>query len=124
MILMPGYGESRRAMVLFTLRLQAPPEKRHEIVQTLRSVVGPTQAERGSAGCHIDQDLDDPNVLTLVEAWRQQADLDRHLASEDYRKLLAIMDMASAPPSVQLLAVLDEYGLDRIAQARAGNRND
>ena len=111
-------------MVVFTLRLQAPPDKRHEIVQTLRSVLGPTQAERGCAGCHVDQDVDDPNVLTFVETWQQQADLDRHLASEEYRKLLAVMDMASAPPSVQLMAVLDDNGLDRIAAARAGNRND
>lgn len=111
-------------MVLFTLRLQAPPEKRHEIVQTLRSVVGPTRAERGAVECHIEQDVDDPNTLTFVEAWRQQADLDRHLASDEYRKLLAVMDMAAAPPSVQLAAVLDDYGLDRIAQARAGNPHD
>ena len=105
-------------MVVFTLRLLASPRSRGEIVQALRSLIGPTQAERGCRGCHLQQDADDPNLLTFSEEWEQQSDLDRHMASGDYHRLLVVMDMASAPPNTAIYEVMSESALDRIAAAR------
>jgi quinol monooxygenase YgiN len=105
-------------MVVFTLRLLASPRNRGEIVQALRSLIGPTQAERGCMGCHLQQDADDPNLLTFSEEWQQQTDLDRHMASGDYHRLLVVMDMASAPPNTTISEVMDVSALDRIAAAR------
>jgi len=105
-------------MVVFTLQLVAPPDKRAEILQTLRSLVGPTHAERGCLGCHVQQDASDPNLLTFSEEWNCQADLDRHMSSSEYRRLLAVMDMASSLPQVKFFTVSDVAGLERIAQAR------
>jgi quinol monooxygenase YgiN len=105
-------------MVVFTLRLLATADTRAEIVQSLRALIGPTQAERGCVGCRLQQDADDPNLLTFVEEWAQQPDLDRHMASDDYHRLLLVMDMASAPPDVTLMTVMNESPLDRIAAVR------
>jgi len=105
-------------MVVFTLRLLASPRSRGEIVQALRALIGPTQAERGCVGCRLQQDADDPNLLTFSEEWQEQADLDRHMASGDYHRLLVVMDMASAPPNVTLSTVINESALERIAAAR------
>ena len=104
-------------MIVFTLRLVAPPEKRGEIVQALRSLVGPTQAERGCAGCSIQHDEDDENVLTFVEEWETQEDLDCHMCSDEYRRLLVVMDMSAAPPEVTFRTVSDVAGLERIEAA-------
>ena len=105
-------------MVVFTLRLLAPVSKRSEIAQTLRSLIGPTLAERGCIGCHLQQDADDANLLTFTEEWQDQPDLDLHMASNEYRRLLAVMDMASEPPKVTVMTVQTTSGLDRIAKVR------
>jgi quinol monooxygenase YgiN len=105
-------------MVVFTLRLLAPPRLRGEILQMLRSAMGPTLAERGCRNCHLQQDADDPNLLTFTQEWEAQEDVDRHMASNEYRKVLAAMDMADAPPDVTFLTVLGESGFERIAAAR------
>jgi len=105
-------------MVVFTLRLSAPVKKRSEIMQTLRSLIGPTLAERGCIGCHLQQDADDSNMLTFTEEWEEQTDLDLHMASNEYRRLLAVMDMADKPPKVTVMTVQKTSGLDRIAKVR------
>jgi len=105
-------------MVVFTLRLSAPVNKRGEIMQKLRSLIGPTLAERGCVACHLQQDADDPNMLTFTEEWGEQADLDLHMASNEYRRLLAVMDMADKPPKVTIMTVQKASGLDRIAKVR------
>ena len=106
-------------MVVFTLRLLAPPRLRREILQMLRSAMGPTLAERGCRNCHLQQDADEENLLTFTQEWERREDRDRHMASNEYRRVLAVMDMADAPPSVSFLTVLDESaGFERIAAAR------
>ena len=105
-------------MVVFTLQLVVSPKQRAEILQTLRSLVGPTNAERGCLGCFVQQDASDPNLLTFSEEWEQQADLDRHMSTVEYRRLLAVMDMAASVPRVTFFTVSDVAGLERIAQAQ------
>src|SRR5438094_2643288 len=106
-------------MVVFTLRLITPPAKRSEIIQTLRSLIEPTLAERGCRACHLQQDANDQNLLTFTEEWERQADLDLHMASSEYRKILAVMDMASEPSKVTVMSVQKSSGLDRIAKVRS-----
>src|SRR5256885_1571901 len=105
-------------MVVFTLQLVASPKQRAEILQTLRSLVGPTSAERGCLVCYVQQDASDPNLLTFSEEWDHQSDLDRHMSTSEYRRLLAVMDMASSVPKVTFFTVSDVAGLERIAQAQ------
>jgi quinol monooxygenase YgiN len=103
-------------MIVFTLQLTSPPQKRKEILDTLRSLVGPTHVEPGCLGCHLQQDVLDPNLLTFVEEWERETDLDRHMSSREYRRLLAVMDMASALPRVTFMTVSDVEGFERIAR--------
>ena len=57
-------------------------------------------------------------MLTFTEEWEDQSDLDLHMASNEYRRLLVVMDMASEPPKVTVMTVQKASGLDRIAKVR------
>jgi quinol monooxygenase YgiN len=105
-------------MITFTLRLVAPPKKRNEIVDALASFVGPTQVEPGCLSCHLVQDVKDHNVMAFLEEWETQEDLDRHMSSDEYRKLLTLMDMSAQPPEVVIDTVASRAGLERIRLVR------
>ena len=55
-------------MVITTLRIMAPPEKRDEILKTFRSIVGPTRIKPGCISSHVFVDLEDANAFSMVEA--------------------------------------------------------
>ena len=78
-------------MIQASLGIVAPAERRDEIVQTFRSLVGPTEVKAGCLGCRVYQDVSDKNALTYVEEWQTQEDLERHLRSDQYRKLLTLI---------------------------------
>jgi quinol monooxygenase YgiN len=105
-------------MVVFALWLTAPRKTRSEIVKALRTLIGPTLAEPGCLGCHLQQDASNPNFLVFIEEWAQQADLDRHMASHEYRKLLTVMDMSSTQPRISIMTASDAAGFERIKEAR------
>ena len=106
-------------MILATLRVTVRPEKQRETLQTLRSIVGPTRVEPGCMSCHVYQDGEDENALTLVEQWRTQADFQRRLCSKEYRKVLAVMESSVEAPEIRINTVSHIAGLEAIEAARA-----
>jgi len=59
--------------------LQGKPDKRDELMATLRAFVKPTRAEPGCVDYHLHVSDDDPNQFIFYENWRSRPDLDVHL---------------------------------------------
>ena len=53
------------------------------------------------------------------EEWRTREDLYRHIASTQYRQILAALDLASAKPEVRFEHVSDGQGMELIASVRS-----
>ena len=105
-------------MIMSTLRIVAPPAKRDEVVRTLNSLLGPTRVQPGCVNCRIYSEIDDKSALILLEEWNSQADLDRHLRSDHYRKVLALMDMSNTQPEIKFNTISDTKGIEAIEAAR------
>ena len=100
--------------VVFAVRLIGGPDVRRE----LSAVVGPTRAQPGCLRCELHLDAANPSAVELVEEWQSRADLDRHLRSDDCRRLLAAADLAAEPPSFRVDTVAGREGIEAIAAAR------
>ena len=59
-------------------------------------------------------------MLALVHEWSNSDDLDRYLNSEDSRKYLALMELASQQPEIWFDTVATREGLERLAAALGG----
>lgn len=105
-------------MIIVILRVAVPPERWDETIRTVRSFLGPTRVQPGCISCRFYQDTEELNVLTLVEEWESQEDLDRHIRSDEYRKILAVMDLADEPPQIRFHTVSDTGGIGVIKAAR------
>ena len=106
-------------MIIATLRIVTSPENHQEILQTLRSVLGPTQVQPGCISCRLyDNDVEDENALFLLEEWKTQEDLEQHLRSDDYRRILAAMELASQAPEITFNVVSHTQGMEVIHAVR------
>lgn len=59
--------------------LQGKPDKRDDLLATLREFVKPTREEDGCVDYHLHISDDDPNQFIFYENWRSRSDLDVHL---------------------------------------------
>jgi len=105
-------------MVISTLRIVTGPQSRAEVVSTLVAQLGPMRVQPGCHMCDLYQDVADAAVITLVEQWESQADLDLRLGSEEYRAVLAAIDLSREQPEVHFDTVTRRPGLEVIASAR------
>ena len=94
------------------------PEKRREFLQTILALTSPTQTYEGCMSCHYYQDVEDENLISLVEEWETQEELDNHLRSEHFSVLLGAMNLLSRPPEIKFNAVSYTAGSEALDAAR------
>ena len=110
-------------MIIATVRLVVSPEQRNDVLETGRLLLDRTRVQPGCMSCRFYQDIADPNALILLEEWRSQEDLNRHMLSEEYRSILALIDMASETPEIKFNTISHCSGMEVIQAARQRTAN-
>jgi quinol monooxygenase YgiN len=100
------------AMMVLTLRMKVRPGHREELLQVIRRMLEPTRVEQGCLGFHFYQDIEDRNAFTFLEEWESRDDLEAHIGTESFRKLLAAMDLLSERPRIAIHTVSHTAGID------------
>ncbi|MBE0428061.1 MAG: antibiotic biosynthesis monooxygenase [Nitrospirae bacterium] len=100
--------------ILVTLRMIVQPERRSDLLETMRGMLEPTRVERGCLSYRFYEDVEDRNTFFLLEEWNTQKDLESHIRTDNQRRLLALMDLLSEPPELRFNTVSHTAGMDLI----------
>jgi len=114
-----GFGEG---MITATLKMTIPIRKHREALRILRPAVDKFRDEPGCLSCGIYRDMKEKNLLMLQETWRSEKDLGLHLRSEEYRKVLLVLEMALKQPEIRFDTVTTSTGIGTIEKARGAVR--
>ena len=101
-------------VILSTLRMTVQPERRRDLLETMRGMLEPVRVERGCLSYRLYEDVEDRNTFVLVEEWKTQKDLESHLRTDNQRRMLALMDLLSEQPELQFNTVSHTAGMDLI----------
>jgi len=105
-------------MVHATVRMVIPAKEEGEVLRMLRSIAERTRMEEGCMGCFVYQSAEGESTIMVEEFWKSEEDLERHLRSEDYQKVLLVVEMAVEPPEIRFSAISHTTGLETIEKAR------
>jgi len=105
-------------MIIGTLRIQPSPHRRGDVLEVLRSVQGPVQAQPGCRAFHIYEEQEPEAAVVLVERWESQATLEAHLRSEAYRRILGAIELSGGPPEVSFDFISASEGMELIERSR------
>lgn len=103
-------------MIQASFRLVAPEEKREEFLRVLLCLKGPTEALAECRACRILQDVEDANTLTYLVTWATLEDVEEHLRSDRFRRLLPYIDMSREPPEVEFSTIDQVRGIEYMIQ--------
>ena len=99
-------------MIQATLKMIVRPERRSDLLETLRGMLEPARVERGCLSYRLYEDIENRNAFVLVEEWKTQKDLESHLNTDNQRRLLALMDFLSEQPEMRFNTVSHTAGMD------------
>jgi quinol monooxygenase YgiN len=100
--------------ILVTLKMIVRPEKRRDLLETMRGMLEPSRVERGCLSYRLYEDVENRNAFVLLEEWATQEDLERHISKDNQRQLLALMDLLSEQPELRFNTVSHTAGMDLI----------
>jgi quinol monooxygenase YgiN len=101
-------------VILVTLKMIVQPEKRRDLLETIRGMLEPARVERGCLSYRLYEDIENRNAFVLLEEWATQEDLERHIRTDNQRGLLALMDLLSEQPEMRFNTVSHTAGMDLI----------
>jgi quinol monooxygenase YgiN len=105
-------------VIIVRITMNTLLEKRTEVLQTLLSMIEPTENERGCLSCHVFRDIEDENVFSLIDEWKTREDLDRHIRSERFSVLLGTKSLLCEPPQIEIHTVSHSEGMETVNAAR------
>ena len=106
-------------MIDANIKMKAPIEKRKEILQTIKAILGSIRRERGCLSCNCYEDLEDESMFYFKEEWETRDDLDDHLKSERFGVLIGVMSLLKEDPEIRFDTIASSVGSEEIKAARA-----
>lgn len=105
-------------MIIVRITMNTLIENRTEVMQTLLSMIEPTQNGRGCMSCHVLRDMEDKNVFSLIEEWETREDLDDHIKSDRFSALLGTKSLLSEPQQIEIHTVSNSEGMEIVKSIR------
>lgn len=105
-------------MIIVRLTMNAIIEKRTEVIQTLLSMIEPTENESGCLSCHAFRDIEDKNGFDLIAEWETREDVDHYIRSGRFSVLLGTKSLLCEPPQIRIHTVSLSEGMETVNAAR------
>jgi quinol monooxygenase YgiN len=109
-------------MVFMTLEIDVTADQRINVLSAFRQLAGPLEVQPGCLACRILADVRNEGLIGLVVVWDGQDNLERHIRSDLFRKVLTLMEASSARPEIRFHTVSRTAGLESVEQIRGAGR--
>jgi quinol monooxygenase YgiN len=109
-------------MIISLLRVIALSDKRDAIVDVLRSVIDMTQGLVGCLGCACYEEQNNQSAVLYLEQWESKEDLQRHIQSDRYLRVISAMELAIEAPEIVFHEVSKSMGMELIEALRTDLR--
>jgi quinol monooxygenase YgiN len=101
-------------VIIVRITMNAFLDKRTEVMQTLVSMIEPTENVRGCLSCHVSRDIEDKNVFSLIEEWKNREDLDDYFKSDRFSVLLGTRSLLCEPQQIEIHTVSHSEGMETV----------
>jgi len=108
----------KNGLIRASIRLRIPLEKQRDALEILESVCEQTQFEPNCIYARLYRGTNEPETIMLEELWANDQELQRHLESSTYGRILLIIEIAGATPEIRFDKILESNGFETIKAAR------
>ncbi len=105
-------------MIISTLKIVTNPANRTEILRTLTAISGRSKVQPGCLGSHLYEDIEEHNIIWAVQEWRSEQDLTKYLQSDDYHRVLSVIELSACPPVIHFDELSSRRGMEVVESVR------
>ena len=109
---------SRSGKIRSTIRMLIPLSRQSEALEILGNVRSQIQFEPKCISSRLYRGVNEARAIMVEELWESYQDIQRHLQSDAYRRLLMVIEMAEEPPDIRFDTITNSSGVEVIEKAR------
>jgi quinol monooxygenase YgiN len=113
-----AFADRRVLVIIVKITMNALIEKRTEVMQTILSMIEPTENEGGCLSSHGFLDIEDKNGFSLIAKWATRDDLDHYIRSDRFSVLLGTRSLLCEPPQIEIHTVSLSEGIETVNAVR------
>lgn len=107
------------AMVQMNVRLLTEEKRMRALLQGLRLIARSSRLDRGCLRSGIFEDASDSALVHYIEEWESAEEMERHIRSERFTRLLALAEEVLASPEFEFRFISEVRGLEYVAAQRS-----
>lgn len=111
-------GRAGPGMVRSTIRMLIPLNKQSEALEILGSVSAQTISNPSCINSRLYRGVDEVRAIMVDELWISEEEMQRHLQSEEYHRVLLVVEMAEECPEIRFDTIMRSSGVEVIEKAR------
>jgi len=115
-------AKGKAFMIIVRITMIAFMDKRREVMQTLLSMIEPTENMVGCLSCNVSRDIEENNIFSMIQEWKNRKDLDDHIKSDRFSVLLGTKSLLYEPPQIEIHTVSHSEGMEIVNITRRKRR--
>jgi quinol monooxygenase YgiN len=104
-------------MIVATIKMTLPPEKRKEVLQTFKAMLASIRREQGCISCNCYVDLEDEEQIYFREKWKSKEDLDAHMRFGNFGVLIGATKLLNKEPEFRVDTISSSVGAEEVKAA-------
>jgi quinol monooxygenase YgiN len=105
-------------VLIVNLRLSVGASIVKHLTDLYKLYQGPASVMSGCEGIDLYTHFANPHEFILIEEWSSPHALEHHIKSDDFRKVLAMMDLSDTPPDLKIRSIQWEKGFEMVEKLR------
>ena len=78
-------------MIKVVAKHYAQTDKMEKILELCKELVAETRKEKGCITYEVFLNVNDPSIYTMIEEWESQENLDAHMQSEHFKRIIPVI---------------------------------
>ncbi len=105
-------------MIQTIIKITFSPESRPKALELINAIIERIRVSPGCISYDVCQDVLDENSLTIIEQWQSKAALHQFICSDEYRGILALIELANQSPEIHFYTLSKIGGMEIIEKLR------
>ena len=105
-------------MVQVLVRITVGSGQTRQLVEALRTLMRAVERDGSCSNVYTAVDVEHGETVWYCEEWSDAAAFERHARSDSFARLLALVEVAAAPPQLECRVVTEVRGLDYLETVR------
>jgi quinol monooxygenase YgiN len=100
------------------LRVKTLPGKNKDVLEILKSLQESLNRKQDCMGCEIYKSLGEEGWILYLEKWLTKESMFRHIQSDLYRRVLAVMELTQESPQLSFQELANVKGIELVMELR------